>query len=39
MFHTAVLIGLNAVTVALHDPYFAIGPQTTSSQSFEKAWR
>jgi predicted double-glycine peptidase len=38
IFHTAVLIGLNGATVALHDPYFATGPQSTSLQSFEKAW-
>jgi ABC-type bacteriocin/lantibiotic exporter with double-glycine peptidase domain len=38
IFHTAVLIGLDTLSVALHDPYFARGPQTTSSlQSFEKA--
>jgi hypothetical protein len=38
IFHTAVLIGLDAMTVALHDPYFATAPQLTSLQSFEKAW-
>jgi ABC-type bacteriocin/lantibiotic exporter with double-glycine peptidase domain len=38
IFHTVVLSGLDTLTVALHDPYFATGPQTTSLQSFEKAW-
>jgi ABC-type bacteriocin/lantibiotic exporter with double-glycine peptidase domain len=38
IFHTAVLVGLDALTVALHDPFFATAPQTTSLQSFEKAW-
>jgi ABC-type bacteriocin/lantibiotic exporter with double-glycine peptidase domain len=38
IFHTAVLIGLDTTTAALNDPYFATGPQTTSLQSFEKAW-
>ncbi len=38
IFHMAVLIGLDAMTVALDDPYFATAPQLTSSQSFEKAW-
>jgi ABC-type bacteriocin/lantibiotic exporter with double-glycine peptidase domain len=38
IFHTAVLIGLNAMTVALDDPYFAVAPQLTSLQGFEKAW-
>jgi ABC-type bacteriocin/lantibiotic exporter with double-glycine peptidase domain len=38
IFHTAVLVGLDALTVALHDPYFATAPQTTSLQSFAKAW-
>jgi ABC-type bacteriocin/lantibiotic exporter with double-glycine peptidase domain len=38
IFHTAVLIGLDAMTVALDDPYFATAPQLTSLQSFEKAW-
>ncbi len=38
IFHTAVLVGLDEFTVALHDPYFATGPQTTSLQNFEKAW-
>ena len=36
--HTAVVIGFDTTTVALHDPYFATVPQTTSLQSFEKAW-
>jgi hypothetical protein len=36
--HAAVLIGLDTTTVALNDPYFATAPQTTSLQSFEKAW-
>jgi ABC-type bacteriocin/lantibiotic exporter with double-glycine peptidase domain len=38
IFHTAVLVGLDSTTVALNDPYFATAPQTTSLQSFEKAW-
>lgn len=38
IFHTAVLVGLDAMTVALNDPYFATAPQLTSLQSFEKAW-
>jgi ABC-type bacteriocin/lantibiotic exporter with double-glycine peptidase domain len=38
IFHTVVLTGLDAVAAALHDPYFATAPQTTSLQSFEKAW-
>ncbi len=38
IFHTAVLVGLEPTTVALNDPYFAAAPQTTSLQSFEKAW-
>jgi len=38
IFHVAVLIGLNSLTAALDDPYFATAPQTTSLQTFEKAW-
>src|SRR5262245_7193977 len=38
IFHTAVLVGLDATTVALNDSYFATAPQTTSLQSFETAW-
>jgi ABC-type bacteriocin/lantibiotic exporter with double-glycine peptidase domain len=38
IFHTAVLIGLDAMTIALDDPYFAAAPQVTSLQSFERAW-
>jgi hypothetical protein len=38
IFHTAVLVGLEAATAALHDPYFATAPQTTALQTFEKAW-
>jgi hypothetical protein len=38
IFHMAVLIGLDATTVALQDPYFATAPQTTTLQRFEKAW-
>jgi hypothetical protein len=38
IFHTAVLVGLDPVNAILHDPYFATVPQTTSLQSFEKAW-
>jgi ABC-type bacteriocin/lantibiotic exporter with double-glycine peptidase domain len=38
IFHTVVLIGMDSTTVAVNDPYFATAPQTTSLQSFEKAW-
>jgi hypothetical protein len=38
IFHTALVIGLDAMTVSLDDPYFATAPQSTSLQSFEKAW-
>jgi ABC-type bacteriocin/lantibiotic exporter with double-glycine peptidase domain len=38
IFHTAVLIGLDTMTAALNDPYFSNAPQTTSFESFEKAW-
>jgi ABC-type bacteriocin/lantibiotic exporter with double-glycine peptidase domain len=38
IFHTAVLTGLDTTTAAIHDPYFATAPQTTSLRSFEKAW-
>jgi ABC-type bacteriocin/lantibiotic exporter with double-glycine peptidase domain len=38
IFHTAVLIGFDATTMALNDPYFATAPQTTSSERFAKAW-
>ena len=38
IFHSGVLIGLDATTVALNEPYFATAPQTTSLQTFEKAW-
>ncbi len=38
IFHAAVLIGLDSTTVALNDPYFATAPQTTSLETFEKAW-
>jgi ABC-type bacteriocin/lantibiotic exporter with double-glycine peptidase domain len=38
IFHTVVLIGHDSASVALDDPYFATAPQTTSLQSFEKAW-
>lgn len=38
IFHTVVLTGLDAMTVALHDPYMKTAPQTTSRQSFESAW-
>jgi ABC-type bacteriocin/lantibiotic exporter with double-glycine peptidase domain len=38
IFHTVVLIGLNPLAAALHDPYFATAPQTPSLQNFEKAW-
>lgn len=36
--HTVVLVGLDASTAALHDPYFATAPQVIPLQSFEKAW-
>lgn len=38
IFHTAVLSGLDALSVALHDPYFPTAPQPASLQGFEKAW-
>jgi ABC-type bacteriocin/lantibiotic exporter with double-glycine peptidase domain len=38
IFHTAVLVGLDAESVTLLDPYLASGPQKTSLASFEKAW-
>jgi hypothetical protein len=38
VFHTAVLVGADTISVALHDPYFAAGPQTISLQSFVNAW-
>ena len=38
IFHVAVLVGLDDVNAVLNDPYFATAPQTTSLQSFEKAW-
>lgn len=38
IFHSAVLIGLDPASAALHDPYWVTGPQTTSLPSFEKAW-
>ncbi len=38
IFHAAVLIGLDASTVAVNDPYLATAPQTTPLQSFERAW-
>jgi hypothetical protein len=38
IFHTAVLVGLDATAAVLHDPYFGTAPQTTSLQTFEKAW-
>jgi ABC-type bacteriocin/lantibiotic exporter with double-glycine peptidase domain len=38
IFHMAVLMGLDAATVALDDPFFAAAPQTTSLRSFEQAW-
>jgi ABC-type bacteriocin/lantibiotic exporter with double-glycine peptidase domain len=38
IYHTAVVVGIDATTVALNDPYFATAPQRTSLQSFEKAW-
>jgi hypothetical protein len=38
IFHTTVLVGLDAMAVSLHDPYFATAPQSSSLPSFEKAW-
>jgi hypothetical protein len=38
IFHTAVLVGLDATTALLHDPYFPTAPQRSSLQTFEKAW-
>jgi len=36
--HTAVLVSLDSVTVALQDPYFGTAPQTMSLQAFAEAW-
>jgi ABC-type bacteriocin/lantibiotic exporter with double-glycine peptidase domain len=38
IFHTAVVVGIDSTTIVLHDSYFPTGPQTTSLESFEKAW-
>jgi predicted double-glycine peptidase len=38
IFHTAVLVGIDNLNVALNDPYLPTGPQKTSLLSFEKAW-
>jgi hypothetical protein len=38
IFHMAVLTGVDTLTAALHDPYFATAPQTTSLHTFERAW-
>ena len=38
IFHTAILVGLDDGTAALNDPFFPTAPQTTSLQTFEKAW-
>lgn len=38
IFHVAVLVGLDAMTVALNDPYFSAAPQSATLPSFEKAW-
>src|SRR5260370_790086 len=38
IFHTAVLVGLDATSAAFNDSYFATAPQTTPLLSFEKAW-
>jgi hypothetical protein len=38
IFHAAVLVGVDPVRVALHDPHYATAPQTTSLPSFERAW-
>jgi hypothetical protein len=38
IFHAAVMVGLDATTAFLHDPFFGTAPQTTSLQTFEKAW-
>jgi hypothetical protein len=38
IFHTTVVVGVDGVTTALNDPYFAAAPQSTSVESFEKAW-
>jgi hypothetical protein len=38
IFHTAVLVGIDAMTAGLDDPYFPTAPQKTSLPSFEKAW-
>jgi ABC-type bacteriocin/lantibiotic exporter with double-glycine peptidase domain len=38
IFHTAVLSGLDGINAALHDPFYATAPQTTSLRTFEQAW-
>ncbi len=38
IFHTTLLVGLDDGTAALNDPFFPTAPQTTSLQTFEKAW-
>jgi hypothetical protein len=36
IFHTAILVGLDAMTVALDDPYFATASQSALLQNFGK---
>lgn len=36
--HTAVVIGIDADSVTLNDPFFTTAPQTTSLETFEEAW-
>ena len=38
IFHTVVVVGVDALTVAVNDPYFAAAPQTPSLGAFEEAW-
>jgi ABC-type bacteriocin/lantibiotic exporter with double-glycine peptidase domain len=38
IFHTVVLVGFDAMSAAMLDPYFTAAPQTASLASFEKAW-
>lgn len=38
VFHTVVLVGIDAIAVGINDPYFPTASQTTSWQNFEKAW-
>jgi hypothetical protein len=36
--HVAVLVGMEAVTVSLNDPFFDAAPQQASRAGFHQAW-